>query len=116
MNTLFNITAPIMIRSPQGERRIIAKIYPHKDGVLYFEPFWHLWDIIDSVRLIRGDLTGNGPWKIAGHVIQVLPCQGSEPELAREYYEWRDYLAISSNGYPTDQEIEYLAKKLGAQV
>lgn len=116
MNTLFSITAPLMIRLPQGKRHIIAKIFPHKEGVLYFDPFWNQRDIRESVHLIKGDLSGSGPWKIAEHVIQVLPCQGSEPELARQFYEWRDYLGMADNGYPSEDEIIYLAKKLGAQV
>ena len=81
---------------------------------MYFDPFWNQRDIRDSVHLVKGELSGSGPWKIAEHVIQVLPCQGSEPELVRQFYEWRDYLGIADNGYPSEDEIIYLAKKLGA--
>ena len=42
MTDLFSITAPLMIRNPQGEEQVIAEIFPHPNGLVYFELYWHL--------------------------------------------------------------------------
>lgn len=129
---LFSVTAPLMIRLPDGSREIMVERFRHPRGVLYFTPFWHLGDPAETVRLVEGDIKGEGPWKIGGAVVQVLGCHGSEPECAAEFDSWRDYLMQAgedasapslaraprldpiSEEYPSREMIIRIAKARGA--
>ncbi|NNF95598.1 MAG: hypothetical protein HKM94_01565, partial [Halobacteria archaeon] len=42
MADLFSMTTPLMIRSPDSEEQVIAEIFPHPEGLVYFELYWHL--------------------------------------------------------------------------
>lgn len=111
---LFTVTAPLTIKYPDGDKKIIIEKFPHQRGLLFFEPFWHVKGLDDCVHLIQGELLGEGPWKIDGHVITVTGCQGSDPEMAAVLAEWQTYLGLPQQNYPNDAEIKHLAGKLGA--
>lgn len=110
---LFTVTAPISIRYPSGELKLVIEKFEHPQGIVIFEPFWHLRDIRESVHLIQGKLSGDGPWKINDHVMTVTGCQGTDPEMAASLSEWQAYLMSPDAEYPSDEEIKYLAKRLG---
>lgn len=116
MADLFSITAPLMIRFPSGEKRIIAEHFPHPKGLLYFDLFWHLGYPDDTIHIIEGEITGEGPWKAGSHVINVLGCYGSDPELAVEFSQWQDYLQQSGSDYPAQPMIEAIARQYGGLV
>ena len=116
MNNLFSVTAPLTIRYPDNSKKIIIEKFLHKEGIIFFEPFWHINGLNSSVHLIRGELKGEGPWKIGQHVIMVTGCEGSDPEMAQKVTEWQTYLNIPQQEYPNDMQIKTLAKKLGALV
>ncbi len=111
---LFSVTAPLTIRYPSGDRKIIIEKFRHQQGLLFFEPFWHINGLDSSVHLIRGELSGDGPWKIADHVITVTACHGTDAEMATQLTEWQAFLSMPEQRYPGDDEIRYLAQKLGA--
>lgn len=113
MINFFTITAPLTIQYSDGEKKIIIEKFRHKQGLLFFEPFWHIKGLKECVHLLQGKLTGQGPWKINGHIISVTACQGSDPEIATLLADWQAYLCMQQ-GYPNDNEIRYLAEKLGA--
>jgi len=113
---LFSVTAPLTIRFPDGKKKLMIEVFQHSKGLLFFEPFWHVNGLESSVHLINGTLTGQGPWKINEHVITVTGCQGADPEMASQLSEWQTFLAIPEQKYPNKNEIEYLAKKLGATI
>ena len=84
MSNLLDVTAPCVIRLPSGEKYLMAEKFEHSEGLLYFDLWWHQSDPENAFHIIEGELVGDGPWKIADHVISVLGCQGSDPELAAD--------------------------------
>ena len=53
---------------------------------------------------------------IAGNVITVLGCHGTDPELAASYADWQFYLQQGAPDYPTREAIQTLACAQGARV
>jgi hypothetical protein len=117
MPDLFTVTAPLSLRCQDGTRKVIAACFPHPAGLLYLDTFWHLSTPEQAAHLIRGELAGEGPWKIGGCVITVLGCHNTDPDLAAPFAHWRDYLAGSGEReYPPREQIRDIARKLGASV
>mgnify|MGYP005858420929 CR=1 FL=1 len=95
MAELLEVTAPLLIRQPDGTRHIMAERFAHPEGILYFEPFWHLHrPAARAIHLACGEVRGEGPWKIGEAVVTVLGCQGSDPEMAGLYAEWQAFLHL----------------------
>jgi len=116
MNNLFSVTAPLTIKYADKSKKIVIEKFPHKEGLLIFEPFWHINGLSESVHLIKGELKGEGPWKINECVINVTGCEGSDPEMAQLVTEWQAYLSVPEQKYPNDDQIRGLAMKLGAEI
>lgn len=114
MAELFSITAPLMLRTPQGEEQVLAAIFPHPKGVIYFDLYWHLGQPDETIHLIEGTLSGEGPWKIGDHVINLLGCQGTNAELASLYQQWQTYLQTTTEDYPPPPLIAAIARRMGA--
>ena len=112
--SLYDVTAPLTIRYPDGTKKLIIHHFQHAKGLLFFEPWWHTKDLTQGVHLIRGNITGDGPWKIDNHVISVTGCHGSDFEMASLLTEWQTYLSTPEQDYPELEKINFLAKKLGA--
>ena len=113
MPDLFSMKSPLMIRFPNGEKRIMAEYFKHSQGLLFFDVFWHQSDD-SAMHLVKGEYKGEGPWKIGDAVITVLACHGSDPELASLFAEWQMYLQMSADAYPVDDEIKKIAASKGA--
>ena len=113
MADLFSMTAPLMIRLPDGQKRIMAEYFRHPEGLLYFDVFWNQADD-NAIHLVQGEYRGEGPWKVGDAVINVLGCHGSDPELASLFSEWQVYRQMAADLYPSDNEIRSLAKAKGA--
>jgi len=116
MNNIFSVTAPLTIKFPDGSRKLIIEKFSHEQGLLIYEPFWHINGLTNSVHLIKGDITGEGPWKIGQHIIMVTGCQVSDPEMSRQLSDWQAYLSIPDQQYPGEEQIRILARKLGATI
>jgi hypothetical protein len=114
MANLFSVTAPLMIRLPTGEQHVMVERFPHPNGLVYFEPFWHLGDARQTVHRVEGPVTGDGPWKIGKCVVQVLGCHGTDHCLATDFESWRQYLIENPDEYPPRQLVEAIARRLGA--
>jgi len=115
MADLFSMKAPLMIRLANGEKHIMAEYFKHAEGLLFFDVFWHQQNP-QSIHLVRGEYKGDGPWKVGNHVIHVLGCHGSDPELANLYAEWQFYLQTGADEYPTADAIRALAIAQGALI
>ena len=109
MADLFSVTAPLLIHYPDGTRQVVAELFPHPDGLLYFEIFWPEMPEGQGMHLVKGVLKGNGPWKVGDGVITVLGCRGSHPDQATEHAAWETYLAEWGAGYATRDEMLELA-------
>lgn len=88
-----------------------VEIYPHPDGVIYFEPFWHQSDN-PSPKLLIGELRGEGPWKVGDTVITVLGCHGTDPELAHIFNEWQWFTQSGGPGYPSQDVVDNLVDQI----
>ena len=112
MADLFTVTAPLKIRLPNGEQRVIAELFKHPEGLLYFELHWQE-DSDSRVHLVGGDLRGDGPWKIADHIIHVLGCQHTDADMAYEYAEWQTWRLQHPTAYPDRKVIRRIASGYG---
>ena len=114
MADLFSVTAPLLIRRPDGVSAVMAERFPHPQGLLYFDLFWHLGDPSKTVHLIEGTIKGDGPWKVGTAVVRVLGCHGTDAELAADYAEWTLYLNECAAEYPPHAMINAIARAQGA--
>ena len=84
--------------------------------MLYFDLFWHQVPVSDRdshIHLLTGELKGEGPWKIAGHIFYVLGCRGTDMELATEYSEWQTWRMHNPGDYPDERMIMRIAGSYG---
>lgn len=117
MADLFTVTAPLALRHPNGSEQVIAACFPHPLGLLYLDCFWHLSTPDQAAHLIRGEITGEGPWRISRSVVRVLGCQHTDPRLAEPYSRWREYLEVrGAEEYPPPEQIRAIARRLGAAI
>lgn len=113
MADLFSVTAPLLIRRPDGVSAVMAERFPHPQGLLYFDLFWHLGDPTQTIRLIEGEIKGDGPWKIGAAVVRVLGCHGTDAELAADHAQWTLYLNECAAEYPPRPMINAIARAQG---
>lgn len=116
MADLFTVTAPLLIRHPGGERRVMAEVFPHPRGLLYFVPFWDRLPLERAVHLVEGEIRGEGPWKAGECIITLLGCQGSHPEQREEFAAWQFYLEFGEEPVPSRSRLERIARERGALV
>ncbi|MBD3609510.1 MAG: hypothetical protein HUJ30_03085 [Gammaproteobacteria bacterium] len=116
MADLFSITSPLMIRSPHGGEKVVAELYPHPDGIVFFEIFWNHEDEQNGIYVIEGDVTGEGPWKVGEYVINILGCHGTNPALVEDFAQWQTYLQSALSGYPKQDEVDEVALSFGAYI
>jgi len=116
MADLFTVTAPLLIRRADGTQHVAAELFPHPEGLVYFELFWNLHNPDDTVHVLRGPLKGEGPWKVGDAVIRVLGCHGTDGVLARQFDQWRVYRSEQAETYPERPFIESIARRLGARL
>lgn len=114
MADLFSITAPCIIIDKQGHKSIMAEKFAHPEGLLYFDLYWDTGLPAETMHLVKGEVAGEGPWKIGNHVIHILGCEGSDPEMAVLYSEWQQYMS-TNNEYPPEPLIAAIAHRKGCQ-
>jgi hypothetical protein len=114
MADLFSMATPLMVRHPDGKQEVIAEIFPHPQGLVYFDLYWHMGQPDETIHLLEGTVGGEGPWKIGEHVINVLGCHGTNAQLASEYQQWRTYLQTAVDDYPPLPLITAIARRMGA--
>ena len=88
--------------------------FNHPEGILYFEPFWHLPGTDGGIHLARGSVHGDGPWKVGDAVVTVTGCRGSDPEMALQLAAWQDYRACCEGEYAAPALILATARHYGA--
>ncbi len=113
MADLFTLTAPLLIRFPDGHSEVMVERFAHPCGLVYFRAFWDQCKPTDGIRRVEGELRGEGPWKIGAAVITVLGCHGSNPEQAVEYTDWQLHRKRLGDAYPDREALRELARRAG---
>jgi hypothetical protein len=116
MVDLFAVTAPLLVHYPDNTFHLVADIFPHPDGVVYFEPYWYEKGP-DATHTIVGTLQGEGPWKLGEIIIRLLSC--GDNELSMQWNEWQQYLSgpqAETTPYHDDEAKKLFARKVGASV
>lgn len=114
MAAIESVAAPLVIRFGDGNERVAAHCFPHRLGLLWLDPFWHQSAPQESAHLLRGELTGEGLWRIGDAVIRVLGCRNTDPHLQGQYLPWKEYLEHNGGRYPPPQQVREIARRLGA--
>lgn len=113
MADLFTLTVPLLIRFPDATGHVMVGCFRHPEGIVYVRPFWERIPAGEGIRLVRGDIRGEGPWKVGDAVVTVLGCQGTNPEQAAEFADWKFHLEQCGEPYPTRSELQAIAQEQG---
>lgn len=113
MADLFTVTAPLLIRYPDGRREVMVERLAHPAGLVYFRPFRDRQEAALAIRLVAGEVRGEGPWKVGEAVVTVLGCHGTDPDAAAEYADWRLYREQLADAYPDRDALLALARAAG---
>lgn len=89
MVELFTLTAPLLVRYPDGEQRLVAEKFTHPQGMVYTEPFW-LESELPAAYLLKGEIKGDGPWKVGEVVVRLLNCGDTDQSM--QWAQWQQYL------------------------
>ena len=113
MARIETLTLPLVLRTPDQDERLIAAAFPHPLGLLVFECEWHRLAPGEGLRLLRGELTGEGPWRIGEARLRVVGCAGTDPHLQRALTDW--LAATARPDYPPREQILEIARRFGAR-
>ena len=113
MADLFSVTAPLLIRYPDGRRDLVVECLRHPAGLVCFRPYWDRPGLLHGIFLVEGELRGDGPWKIGRAVVTLLGCHGSHPAEAAEYADWQQYRARLGGSYPDREARRAMARAAG---
>ena len=114
MARIEQVTAPLVIRFGDDSEQVVAACFPHPLGLLYLDLFWHQRGPQEAAHLIRGELNGEGPWRVSDARIRLLGCHNTDPHLQDQFGPWRAYLEERGDEYPPQAQIFEIARRLGA--
>lgn len=114
MASIDSVTAPLVLRHPGGREQLVAACFPHPAGLLYLDLYWHRSTPDKAAHLIRGALTGEGPWRVGDARLRVLGCQNTDPHLQADFTAWQQFLQTHADSYPPRAQIVDIARQLGA--
>jgi hypothetical protein len=114
MAAIDSVTAPLVLRHADGREQLVAACFPHPAGLLYLDLYWHRSTPRESAHLIRGELHGEGPWRVGDVRLRVLGCHNTDPHLQDDFLNWQQYLATHADIYPPRRQILDIARRLGA--
>ena len=113
MAKLESVTAPLVLRLPDGREKVVCRAFPHPRGVVCLDLFWHLKTPTEAAHLLPGELRGDGPWCVGDTVIRVLGCANTDPHLQGQFLPWKAYLEEHGDRYPPEPQIREIARRLG---
>jgi hypothetical protein len=114
MPVIDSVTAPLVLREPDGGERLIAAAFTHPAGLLYLDLYWHLSVPDRAAHLVRGEISGSGPWRVGDFRLRALGCQRTDPHLQQAFTAWQYYLQSHADAYPPRRQIVDIARRLGA--
>lgn len=114
MPAIDTVTAPLVLRHPDGREQLVAACFTHPRGLLYFDLYWHRSTPQQAAHLVRGKLCGEGPWRIGEVRVRTLGCQATDPHLQDDFGAWQRYLVEHADSYPPRPQVIEIARRLGA--
>ena len=114
MPSIDTVTATLVLRHPDGREQLIAAGFTHPLGLLYFDLYWHLSTPTEAAHRVRGELRGDGPWRVGDPRLRLLGCHNTDPHLQGDFAAWQQYLQTPANGYPPRPQMVEIARRLGA--
>jgi hypothetical protein len=114
MPVIDTVTAPLVLRHPDGREQLVAACFTHPRGLLYFDLYWHRSTPREAVHLVEGELRGDGPWRVGDARLRVLGCHNTDPHLQDTFIDWQQYLLDHPAEYPPRGQILDIARRLGA--
>jgi hypothetical protein len=114
MPAIDSITAPLVLRHPDGREQLVAACFPHPEGLLYLDLYWHQSTPREAAHLVRGELRGEGPWRVGDARLRLLGCQHTDPHLQPAFTAWQQYLQTHADDYPPRRQILDIARRMGA--
>ena len=116
MPDLFEMQRPLSVNYTDGRKTVIVAYYPHAEGMVYLEPFWEQKPEGEKVVLIKGDVKGDGPWRVGSAVLTLVGCQGTDAELAQQLAQWQAHIQEVGSDYYDPEAIRALARQYGALI
>jgi len=116
MPDIFQMQRPLAVNFKDGSKTIMVAYYPHEEGLVYLEPFWEKRLPEKKANVIKGEIKGEGPWKIADAVISLVGCQGTDAELAQLLAQWENHVQEVGPDYYKVDDIRSLARSFGALI
>lgn len=87
---IFRIGEPLVVRYPDGEERLVAELFAHGDGAVFFECGWVFQK--EPVQLLPGPIVkeGEGCWRFGDIVVRVVtreefPVLALQAELLEQF-------------------------------
>lgn len=114
MPAIDTVTAPLVLCHPDGREQLVAACFTHPQGLLYLDLYWHRSTPRQAAHLVRGELRGEGPWRVGDVRVRTLGCPNTDPHLQDDFSAWQRYLDEHADGYPPRPQIVEIARKLGA--
>jgi hypothetical protein len=114
MPAIDTVTAPLVLRHPDGREQLVAACFTHPLGLLYLDLYWHRSTPRQAAHLIRGEIHGEGPWRVGEARLRVLGCHHTDPHLQDAFSTWQQYLQDHAEAYPPRSQIVEIARRLGA--
>lgn len=95
MAELLTVTSPLLVRYTNGEHRLVAETFKNPLGIIYAEPYW-LESKHPAAYLLKGEIRGDGPWKIDEVIVRLLSC--ADVDFKMQWAEWQQYLSSCGEG------------------
>lgn len=92
------------------ERRVVAHVFPHPDGVVFAEPGWcEPLRSFHAFHVLEGTLAGAGPWQIGSYQFSVME---EEDDLVLDWLAWAnapkpDYCSREKAEQAAQADLDY---------
>jgi len=115
MADLFSIQSPLLVCYPNGEKHVVASLFPREQGIVYFVPWWRAVEP-PGMFILEGDIQGEGPWKIGNVVIRLMSCGDTDESIY--WSQWQQHLVgcDEHDPYLDEPAMQALAMQEGRRV
>lgn len=116
MANLFEMQRPLAVTYGNGDKDVMVAYYRHPEGLVYLGTFWEKKAEGHKAVVLKGELKGEGPWRIADVVITLVGCQNTDADLAQMLAQWEFHVQSVGGDYYQPEAIRSLAREYGALI